>query len=268
MGWLLLSSIPVAMVHGQDAGTTQRGSSEAALSATASQAAPEVERLLPELWEYARQYRAQLPSLSCKESILSQRVTTGVVRDETRIESTLRVLRVEGGPEPFSEKLQFLSVDGHAVPSRIRIPLLVQGGFANAMGFAEGASTAACYDYKVSRLDSGRNLRLDMALRLNDADPACKKIAEGFRKTVLVDAASGRITYVERTISAKAAKDRKEIFFATMEFGPQRIGNEMLWLPVKMTAHDDKDEGRMAITFSDYHRYAASSTIVPASPVN
>jgi hypothetical protein len=53
-----------------------------------------------------------------------------------------------------------------------------------------------------------------------------------------------------------------------MEYGPQRMGDETLWLPVKMNAHDDKDEGRMSITFSNYHRYAASSTIVAPVPTN
>jgi hypothetical protein len=124
MGWLLLYLLSAGLVQGQQAGALKTDASQAALAAAASKAVPSVPELLPRLYEYARQYRAELPSLSCDESIVSQRVTKGVVREEVKLESTLRVVRTESGPDPFSEKLQFKSVDGHAVPARFKIPFL------------------------------------------------------------------------------------------------------------------------------------------------
>ena len=254
MGWLLLLLLAVGSVQAQ-----QTASSPVA----ASQAVPSVEKLLPQLHDYARQYRTNLPSLSCDESVTSQRVKKGVVRREMKIESTLRVVRMDTGPEPFSERVHFNTVDGHAVPPRVEIPFYIQGGFANAMGFMGRETATACYEYLVSTLDEGKTLRLDIAVRPNNTDAACKEVPEGYRKSALIDAASGRITYVERTMSAKAAREKKDVFFATMQYGPQQMGDEMLWLPIKMTAHDDKEEGRISVTYSNYHRYTAKVTIAP-----
>jgi hypothetical protein len=268
MVWLLLC-LPVGVVRGQQitpsqSAADQVAASQAALSAVASQAAPPVEKLLERLVDYARKYRANLPSLSCDESITTQDVRKGVVRKEVKIESTLREIRMDTGSEDFSERHHFNTVDGHAPLARFNVPYFVQGGFANALGFASNFTTdMACYEYKISSLDEGKTLRLDLGVRPNNTDATCRDVFEGYRKSVLIDAASGRITYLERTMSAKAAKDHKEAFFATMEYGPQKMGDETLWLPIRMTAHDDKGEGRMSVTYSNYHRYMAKATIVP-----
>ena len=75
---------------------------------------------------------------------------------------------------------------------------------------------------------------------------------------------SGKVKSVERSVSEEEHKRHHEIFFASMEYGPQKIGDETLWLPVRMTAHDPKDEGRMVVRYSNYHRYTANSTVLPA----
>lgn len=80
---------------------------------------------------------------------------------------------------------------------------------------------------------------------------------------MVVERASGRVISVERTISAKAAKESKEIFYASMEYGPQEIGNETMWLPKKFTAHDAKGEGVMTAVYSNYHRFVGKATLLP-----
>ena len=91
----------------------------------------------------------------------------------------------------------------------------------------------------------------------------CGEIPEEYRKSVLVEPGSGRIVHVERSISATAAKKMKEVFFASFDYGPQKIGDETMWLPMAMTAHDAKDEGRMVVAYSNYHRFAGSATLLP-----
>jgi hypothetical protein len=234
-------------------------------SVTAQQPVPTVEKLLPQLYANAREYLAKLPSLSCDESITSQALKKGKVQREVKIESVLREVREATGSNNFSEKHQFTSVDGHPPPPKFNIPFFVQGGFANAIGF-QSEDKIGCYNFHLASQDSGKTLKLDIAFKPNDPDPACHQTLNDSRKTVLVDAASGRIIYVERTVSPEDVKLHHEVFFASMEYGPQRMGDETVWLPIRMTAHDPKDEGQMIVTYSNYHRYVASSTILPADP--
>jgi hypothetical protein len=232
-------------------------------SVQAQQPVPAIEKLLPQIYDNAREYLAKLPSLSCNESITSQALKKGKVQKEVKIESVLREVRETTGSNNFSEKHQFMSVDGHPPPPKFNIPFFVQGGFANALGF-QNQDKIDCYDFQLASQESGKTIKLDIALKPNNPDSACHQTLKDYRKTVLIEAASGRIIYVERTVSPEDFKLHHEVFFASMEYGPQKMGDETLWLPIRMTAHDPKNEGQMIVTYSNYHRYAASSTILPA----
>ena len=232
-------------------------------SISATQQAPSVVALLPRLYAYASEYRAKLPSLSCDESITSQLVVDGKIKKETKIEATLRELRDDSKTDPFIEHHTFNAVDGHPPKPHFKIPFLVQGGFANAVGFSR-EDTAACFDYRLSSQGGGTTLRLDMALKANSSsNPHCNDILEGFKKTVLVDADSGHITHVERTISAEAAKHANEVYFASIDYAPQKLGNDTFWLPARIYAHDPSGELRMFAVYSNFHRYTGEMKILP-----
>ena len=227
-----------------------------------AQQLPSVETLLPKLYAYAHNYRATLPSLSCDESITSQMVKNGKVRKEVKVESTLTEVRDRPEPNPFTEHHAFKMVDGRPPKPTFKLPFLMQGGFANGVGFGQ-PNTQACFDYHLDSADEGKTLRLQMDLKPGIADPNCKVIPEGLRKMVLVDAATGRITHVERTVSAQASKERNEVFFMAIDYGPQKLGDETFWLPVRLSAHDPKDEGRMTVTYSNFHRFTGELRVVP-----
>lgn len=227
---------------------------------SAQQPLPSVEKLVSQLYTYGQDYISKLPSLSCDEAITSQIVKKGKVQKEVRVQSTLREVRKPAPSNEFSETHHFISVNGAPTPS---IPFFVQGGFANALTFKRD-HPSACLDYQLTSQDDGKTVKLEMTAKPNNTDPACAQLADGYQETVLVDAASGKVKYVERSVSEKEYKRSHQIFFAAIEYGPQKIGSDTLWLPTRMTAHDPKDEGRMAVTYSNYHRYTASSTVLPA----
>lgn len=234
-------------------------------SLQAQQPLPPIEKLLPQLYANAREYLAKLPSLSCDESITSQALKKGKVQHEVKVESVLREVREATGANNFSEKHQFVSVNGQPPPPKFNVPFFVQGGFANALGFRH-EDKIGCYDFKLASEDAGKTIKLDMALKPNNPDPVCDQPLKSYSTTVLVDAASGHVMYVDRTVSPEDFKLHHEVFFASMEYGPQKIGDETLWLPIRMTAHDPKNEGQMIVIYSNYHRYSATSTILPADP--
>jgi hypothetical protein len=230
---------------------------------SAAQQAPSIEELLPRLYAYASEYRAKLPSLSCDESITSQLVVDGKIAKETRIEATLREIRDDSKSDPFIEHHTFNKVDGRPPKPNFKFLFLVQGGFANLVGFSR-KDAAACFDYHLASQNDGATLRLDMALKPDSsANPHCNDIPAGFRKTVLVDAETGHITHVERTISADAAKNPKEVYFASIDYSPQKLGNDTFWLPARIYAHDLTGEMRMFAVYSNFHRYAGEMKILP-----
>ncbi len=233
---------------------------------SAAQQPPSVDVLLPRLYAYASEYRAKLPSLSCDESITSQLVVEGKVIKETKIEATLREMRDDARTDPFIENHTFKTVDGRPPKAHIKIPFLVQGGFANALGFSR-EDAASCFDYRIASEGKGATLRLDMVLKRGSGDPHCNDIPEGFKKTVLVDAESGHITHVERTISAESARHAKEVYFASIDYGSQKLGNDTYWLPVRIYAHDPKGEMRMFAVYSNFHRYTGEMKILPENNV-
>ncbi len=227
-----------------------------------AQQLPSLETLLPKLYDNGQSYRATLPSLTCDESITSQEVRNGKIRKEMKIESTLTEVRDRPEPNPFTEHHAFKTVDGLPPKHVTKLPFLVQGGFANGLGFAL-PSTRECFDFHLDSQDSGKTLRLELDLKPGIDIPACKTVPEGTRKIVLVDAATNRITHVERTVSARASKGRNEVYFMAIDYGPQKLGDETFWLPVKLFAHDPNDEGRMAVTYSNFHRFTGQLKVLP-----
>jgi hypothetical protein len=230
--------------------------------AMSQQSLPSVDALLARLHAYSVDYLAKLPSLTCDETISSQRWKGGKMPQEVNIESTLREIRTDKGRDPFSESHWFHTVDGHPPKPSFKVPFLAQGLFAYALGFMH-SEEFACFDYQLAFVDEGKSIKLDMRLRPTNDNPACKQVPEEYRKNVRIDPGSGRILYLERSMSAAAARERKEVYFSSVEYAPRQLGDELIWLPSKMTGHDATDEGRMSVVYSNCHRYTSTTTIVP-----
>jgi hypothetical protein len=96
--------------------------------------------------------------------------------------------------------------------------------------------------------------------------PNCKDVFEDYRKTVVVDVASGAILHMTRSMSPKAAHDHHEIVFISVDFAPQKLGEKTFWLPARFESHDEKSEGRMSATFSNFHRYTSAAKMVDSPP--
>ena len=227
-----------------------------------AQQAPSLDELLPRLYAYAREYRAKLPSLSCDEAITSQVVKKGKVKKEMKIEASLREIHDSSITNPLRELRIYNKVDGRRPKRYVTIPYLVQGAFANAIGFMR-EDREACFDYRLVAQDGGVTLRLDMALKPNYTDTNCKDVPEGYNKTVLVDAKSFRITHVDRTISAEAARHSIEAFFFSTDYRPQKLGTGTFWLPTRVYAHDADDQLRMYATYSNFHRFTGELKVLP-----
>ncbi len=221
---------------------------------------PEVNEVLTALYAYAKQYRDKLPALECHELVTSQYAHKGKVQKEVKMEGTLRETRATSGDEPFVEKYQFTTVDGKPAPQKWKIPYFVSLGFANAIGFS-APGDEVCYTYQL-RIEPNGQKRLDLAARPNSTAPICHDHIESYRKTVILDPA-GHLLHIERSMSEADARRLKDVPYGEMDYAPEQLGDQVLWLPTRLLAHDAKDEGRMIAIYSNFHIYTAKTTILP-----
>ncbi len=120
-----------------------------------SQPSPRVASLLDRLRAYAEDYRDHLPSLSCEETIVSQWVRDGKVKQEVRAEATLRELRDDSNRGEFSDHYEFKTVNGRRAKLPFKAPLFVYSAFSKAIGFSGGSEQEICYDYRLDEQDAG-----------------------------------------------------------------------------------------------------------------
>lgn len=226
---------------------------------------PATEQELARVFAYAREFREKLPSLECDELILSQRVKKGKVKWEVRIEATLQELRDESGPDEFKDRRIFNSVDGKPPKKRFKLPYFVHSAFSNGLGMT-GEPKPACLDYRIRSLDDN-TIELKVDSRPGVSDPSCADEPEEFHKTLWIDSASGAVKHVERDLSQRWANRHRDVPHALIDFAPQKLGGQMLWLPVRVEASDPEKEGRVIATYSNFHRFVGEGKILPDNAV-
>jgi hypothetical protein len=211
---------------------------------------------------YTRAHRQHLHSLECDETMLSQTVKNGKVTREVKIKATLRELRDENEPGGFTDNYTFKSLNGKpSEPNLGTLPYFVYKAFANVLGIGQ-SPIPACFNYHFATLDDGRTLQFDIDSKPGVHDPFCKKLPDDYHKMMLVDAASGAVRRVERRMSPQFADDNLEIPYITVDYAPQRLGEEVFWLPMRLEAIDLHQQGRMIATYSNCHRYTVTSKMV------
>jgi hypothetical protein len=214
---------------------------------------------------FAQAYREHLPSLECDETMLSQEVKNGKVKREVKIKATLRELRDENEPGGFRDDYTFKSVDGKPAKPNFRTPYLpyfVYNVFANSLGIGE-TPRPTCFNYRFATLDDGRTLQFNIDTKPGIRDLSCKKIPDDYHKMMLIDMASGAVRHIERRVSPQFADNNLEIPYVTIDYAPQRLGEETFWLPIRFEAIDLHQQGRMIATYSNFHRYTAVAKILP-----
>jgi len=226
-----------------------------------AQQLPTVDQLLTRVTAYAQQYRQSVPSFEADESAISQWVKNGQVTWEVRLEMTVEEVRVESKPDELDDRYTFHLIDGKPPKKHFKLPYFAHGVFANALGFGHPEQNN-CFDFRVSPGDSSTTVELEMAVKPAPLPPNCADIPDEYRKITIVDTATGRVLHVTRSMSARAAHERHEIVFVSVDYAPQKLGDETFWLPVRFESHDGKNEGRLLATYSNFHRYTSTAKVV------
>lgn len=232
-------------------------------------AALTVEQVLDRLTQYDAAYHVDQPSFSVHESIVTR--YDGVVffgRSGDKAEATIRMgPQTPGGP--FKESRQITVFNGK--PVKGEQPHLMYDFTDDFADFANAFFSAKhrpCYNFVLEpRAGDDGPLQVDISVSPAAAGVKdCVFALEGLTAMVRVDPATFHILHLECMSPAALAVPIHRPTFVSADYAPVKVGEGTFWLPMDVAAKgfSGKDRFKWASHYSDYHRYAASSTIVPA----
>jgi hypothetical protein len=227
-------------------------------AAAQQDAAPTLKQELQRLGAAASALDHSLPSFTCEETVVSQRLHGKKVEQQTNFTATLRAKRAADGT--LAESYWLTTLNGHPFSAgSFSLPVYVTGGFDRAMIYFL-PSLQACYRYKLSPGRIDFETAPDIA-----SHPNCKN--EGMHGFAQLDA-DGNVTHLERRVSPQGAKDLRLAPFAAFDFANVDLSGRTYRLSHHLLSEipQGRSTGRFDATYTDCHLYTATVTLGPASP--
>ncbi len=232
--------------------------------------APTLDQLLSHVEANTEQYKATVPSFLCDEHITSQELRGGKLKHETAIDALFRVTRAG---QTLEESREVKSINGNPSRSKkLEMPISFSGGFSGALAKFLSAERRECFDYRPDRsvpASPGTESFTFTAREAAAKQPACSTIQPGTTGRFVVDSASMQVVHIERTVPNPIGRDQSVLGTAAVDFAPVSLNGKSFWLPSTVTAFTTETPKTSAFRFtakySNYHRFAASSTILPTT---
>jgi hypothetical protein len=236
----------------------------------ASQKSP-ADQLVDQLVDNAERYRATLPSLTAHETILSETSETIVFgKSAVHAEATIRVVRKTSGG-PLEESRQIIALNGKPIASdkRVGLPLTISGGFGHFPAAFFSPENRPCFNFVLSpRLQHDAPLELSISLNPDASElPQCKPAPTGLAAIARVDPATHQLIHLERTFPDDPEASKSRMLFLSVDLAPTLVGQNTFWLPTTLVARGVNGKNRLSWIshYSDYHQFAATATILPAT---
>jgi hypothetical protein len=238
--------------------------------ALAQAPAPTLDQLLARVEANTEQYKAKVPSFLCDEHITSQELRDGKLKHETTIEALFRVTRSAAPGDTLEESREVKSINGKSSSSKkLEMPISFSGGFSGALAKFLSAERRRCFDYHPdpsAPVSPGIEAFTFSAHEATAKQPACSTIQPGTTGRFVVDSATMQVVHIERTVPNPIGRDQSVLGTAAVDFAPVTLNGESFWLPSTVTAFTTETPKTSAFRFtakySNYHRFAASSTIL------
>jgi hypothetical protein len=225
-------------------------------SATAQQDVP-LQQELQRLGAAATALDHTLPSFTCEEAVLSQRLHGKKLQQQTSFTATIRARRSADGT--LDESYALTTLNGNPFTGGgFSLPVYVRGGFDRAMLYFL-PSLQACYRYRLSPGRIAFETAPDAA-----SNATCKN--QGMRGFALLDAA-GNVTHLERRVSPKATVELHLANFAAFDFASVDLDGHTFRLSHHLLAEIQRGRttGRFDATYTHCHLYTATVTLGPAT---
>lgn len=223
-----------------------------------------------------RIYRESIPDFSCDEFIDSQRLEGTIVKDEMKVESAFRMTR--GSNHEMQESRTGKLLNGKpSTARRVSLPYSFTGGFVDVLQ----SLGSACIDFRFGVLGAGEpNGNIVVFGASKPASTTESKCSGEKRESkILIDPVSFQILQLDMTyhdlhlkpnLMARlfaAMPSDHNVVKTTITYAPTTLGDRTFWLPtaIENTLSDTTKPTsfRYRASYSNYHRYTATSTIVP-----
>jgi hypothetical protein len=218
------------------------------------------------------QYKAAVPSFLCDEHITSQELHGGKLNHETTVDAVFRVIRSATQTGTLNESREVKAVDGKPPSNnKLNMPISFSGGFIGALDKFLSADHRRCFDYgpdsTITASPAGTAAFTFAAREATANDPACSSIQPGTTGRFVIDTVALRVIHIERTVPQPVGKDHAVLGTATVDFAPVNLSGKSFWLPNTISAFTTEtpktNAFRFSAHYSNYHRFAATSTILP-----
>ena len=193
--------------------------------------------LVDQLVENAAVYRATLPSLTARETIVSVDAGNWLKLEgphRAEAEAIMRVTR-KTPDGPLEELRQITSLDGKPIRAdqHVVLPTGLNGGFGGMATVFFGPNRS-CFNFVLSQpVGQDASYKLLISVRPEAISrPHCptKEVASG-TAIALVAADTHQLTHLEWTFPAEVAAKYHRWVFASVDLAPTKVGSETFWLP-------------------------------------
>jgi hypothetical protein len=231
-----------------------------------------LDQLLSQVEAKSDRYNATVPGFACDEHIVSQEFHQGQLKRETTADGVFSVIRSASTPNTLEESREIKRINGKpAVNKKMNLPLSFSGGFSGALTKFLSREHRLCFEYAADTSTpspQGSAAFTFVAKAAVANEPACASIQPGTRGKFVVDTASMQVIHIERTVPNPVGRDETVFGTAAVEYAAATFSGESFWLPstiIAFTTETAKTNGfRFTAHYGDYHRFASTSTILPA----
>jgi len=231
-----------------------------------------LDQLLSQIEVNTERYSATVPSFICNEHVLSQEVHEGKIKRETTVDAVFSVTRSTAKANTLEESREIKLIDGKpAASKKMTMPLSFSGGFSGALYKFLSSDHRSCFEYAAdasTQPPKGTAAFTFVTKPTAAKDTSCKSIQPGTTGKFTVDTTSMQVTHIERTVQNPVGKDQTVLGTAAVDYAPVVLNGKSFWLPTTITAFTTEtsktNSVRFAARYNDYHRFAATATILPA----
>jgi hypothetical protein len=246
----------------------------ATTAAGAQASALTVDDVLARVRANVSEFKSSVPSFICDESVISQRLGDGKVKDEMKIESSFEMARKPSSGDLVENRIKN-RVNGKAPKSqKVVPPFYFIGGFANVVGF----TLDKCFSYRFAEPPAdSRPIVIAVTPKPQSADPSSTCIRQDYDRKAVIDPGTFQITRIEETVRNVSTGIAGHVPFVpvpsshnvltfAIDYAPLELGGRTFWVTKTVTADlEDKNKPlrlHYEAHYTNYHRFAGTSTIL------
>jgi len=231
---------------------------------------PAPPELIDHLVANAEEYRATLPSLTADETIHSETSYMCMFKRHADAQGTFRVLRTVDDAQ-LQESRQIAMLNGKAVEpgKHVALPATLFGGFGRFQEMFFTPQHRRCFAFTLlpePGPEGTQQIAISVPPEL-ETQPGCTQERHGVTGLARVDPATGQLVHLERTVPDEDVAHTNLAPFASVDCAPTKVGEQTFWLPTEIVGRilNGKVRGQFVAHYSNYHRYAASMSVLPGA---